>query len=84
MTRLCRSSCRFFRHFLLQGADEVAIPVHVVDTTCCWPELGTPKPCCREGSVLPGVGLGPCVAHQELGWVRSTLHKHNKITCEHQ
>ena len=49
-------------------------------STCCWPELGTAKPSRRERGVLPGVWLSPCVTHQELGWVRSTLRNR---TCKH-
>ena len=73
--RSCGSSCSFFCDLgsLLQSADEVAIPIHIVHATCCWPELGAPKPRCRERSVLPGVRLSPWVAHQKLGRVRSTL-----------
>lgn len=44
-------------------------------STCCWPELGAPKPSRRERGVLPRVRLSPCIAHQELGWVRSALRK---------
>lgn len=48
-----------------KGADEVAVSIHIINTSCRRPELGSSEPGGGESCVFAGVWFCPCISHEQ-------------------